>query len=126
MTNDMDDACVLLEEAVKLVERGWAQGTRAIDEKGINCSPRSESASAWCALGAIEAALPLVSEDSYCRRRAFKCAWEVLHQAIWENFQICTSITAWNDGIGRQQSEVLALFGDTIKRLRTHDKGEAA
>ena len=123
-TNTLDDACVLLEGAVKLVERGWTQGNGAIDETGTTCSPRSKSAYAWCALGAIEAVLPHISKYSDRRRSAFKCAWEVLHQVIQKNFQIRTSITAWNDGVGRQQSEVLALFGDTIQRLRTLDGEE--
>ena len=122
----MDDARILFEGAKKHIERGWTQGSQAVDETGTTCIPSSESARAWCPLGAIMAVLPHISKYSSRRRSAFECAWRVLHQVIQKNFQIRTSITAWNDAVGRQQSEVLALLDKAIESLEPNTHGERA
>lgn len=46
----------ILQDAARLVERGWCVGHAAIDRNGDPCDQLSSEAVAWSAMGALEAA----------------------------------------------------------------------
>ena len=43
-----------MNEAIKLIEKGWVRNATAIDKDENDVAPSSDEAVAWCPLGALE------------------------------------------------------------------------
>ena len=92
-----------LKRALKLIQKGWTQGTLARDQKGAEVSSSSRSAVQWCALGALT---------------AYKAADDIeaaqfIRRCIPARYDNCVS--DWNDSPRRTKQEVISVFKKAIK-----------
>lgn len=92
-------ASQVLEEAVELIETGWHQGWM-----------QNEDGTAYCAIGAMWKVTAASDGLSY----------NLAHNALFDH--IGSSITNWNDVIGRTKEEVIDAMMQTAKQLR--NRGE--
>jgi hypothetical protein len=99
----------VLEEARDLIanERYWTTGAFARDRLGMKVSPRNESASQWCAIGALERVQicwPPSPIDHYAAR--------ILYRARPRPYVV----TEVNDRLGHEA--VLAMYDRAIALAR--------
>jgi hypothetical protein len=108
----------ILETAMAYVERGWTQVELAVDDAGHEVEPESSMATAWCATGAILAAMTRLGitdrwgyaslddtrakQAMYRLARSFGCADD-----DWR-FGIEATVMEWND---RQDSAEDVILG---------------
>lgn len=111
----------VLELAAELVERGWCQGTSARDASGAGVIWDSRKAVAWCAEGAIAAAVGF--EEG--RRLRLPSAWDRAE------FSACQTLLAlelrargvktgpqkWNDAPERTAAEVAEVLRAAVAHL---------
>jgi hypothetical protein len=95
-----------LQNALSLIQKGWVQGTPAVNAKGRFCWPWNY-ASAWCAGGAVCA----VTLDDDLRAETMRR----LAQSAGVG-----DITAWNDRRGRTQQDVIAVFRKAMGEGQNH------
>jgi hypothetical protein len=91
----------VLIQAKAIIERGWCQGTYAIDNDGHPVDFDSQKAVAWC----IRGATCLIAPDGYHNRYG-------AHELI-KSITI-TPISQWNDEPGRTKEEVLDVLTQAI------------
>lgn len=97
-----------LQEARKLIERGWCQNAFAKDKYGEPVAVRSKSACAWCAAGAIA----YVCQSSH-RQNCF-----VLFSSATKSWK---GVDAWNDMRRRTKKQILATFDKAIVLARAEE-----
>jgi hypothetical protein len=85
----------------------WTQYKIARNEAGLFVSPRSPGAVCWCSAGAVEKVCGFKNE-------LFNDAIAALNScAINQGY---TSIVNFNDDVGTEQRDVLAMFDKAIKK----------
>ena len=92
------------------IERGWTQGSSARDVYGESVLANSPRAVTWCAIGAINAAMPGASIE----RR------EVLRNELRDALAVgrtvgVTPVSAYNDQFATKKADILALFDRAIE-----------
>ena len=89
--------------AIAKIEQGWCQGYSAVDKEGTHVSPSDPRACAFCAIGALAAALP----DSYQENE--QMSWR-LRRIMRNKMGKDLLITEWNDDPATTKEDVLAMF----------------
>ncbi len=89
------------------LEKGWTQGSFAIDINGALVSVRSTNAVCWCLTGAIEASYRHLNYN------------EIIIYSITEEIKKITGAKTviWNDTKGRTQEEVVKLMKQVESNL---------
>jgi hypothetical protein len=118
---------VLLACARLLIEKGWTQGARAVDERGIPCSPLGPRAVRWDLEGALQRAayyiLALPSGANVYAEPAYQEALRALSRSCGPSPSgrprpsRGTPITAFNDSPGRQPQEILTVLDQALEYL---------
>ena len=107
----------ILRHARKIVATSWTHGGEAVDKAGYTTYFDSDSAVAWCAVGAIKKADANVPDDGTPQwLRLDVICGELLHTVDvgWTEYP---GVRSWNDSFGRTQKQVVAAFDATIARL---------
>lgn len=114
MTNPTTDR--IIEGAAARLAIGWTQEHMAEDVHGLACDPEDTEAAAWCALGAVTAAVDsLALNDARQERKAIRAAlYRVAFAAgcaddDWEE-GIESAVSSWNDDDRRTQEDVVLAF----------------
>ena len=99
-------------------ESAWTRNEWAINEDGQKCTPGSQFAVAWCAVGACQLAEWNIFPDAGwraedARSRAIRKLTQVLKD--WGEWR---SVTEYNDSENVSHKQVLALFDEAIERCR--------
>lgn len=97
------------EKAAQLVDKGWVQGTNALDEAGRITDFFDPGAVRFCAVGAIARAARQVSDFEHYDR---------LIRLIRKHELPDIFLIVWNDEPGRTKEEVRDLFLRVAERLR--------
>ena len=98
----------IYNKAADLVEKGWTRGAMARDDRGDDCEIGSDYAESWCLVGALNLACRGLWLDGGLA--------EGQYREIREGLRIDCSLTAWNDGPGRTQKDVIKLLRDTAEQ----------
>lgn len=112
---------VLLAAAHVILTKGWTQGTRAVDEYGVSCSPLGLRAVAWDLEGALFRAayclLAVPASGNIHREPAYCQAHAVLERAVGAKPRrrlARGALADYNDAPERTAPEVLALLETVI------------
>jgi hypothetical protein len=119
---------VLLAAARLLLEKGWCQGARALDEHGVPCSPLSPRAVCWDLEGAIQRAayyiLALPAGGTIQAEPAYQTAIAALMSCGDLAFPRYrprrhrpTPLSAYNDHPERHREEITALLETAFTAL---------
>jgi hypothetical protein len=97
----------ILQDAQRLVERGWTQHADSRDAAGAEVEPWSPDAASWSLLGAIVAA-----SEAFAQRHQRDLPLEQLAEALHELAKLIDddSLASWNDAPGRTQEQVAATL----------------
>ena len=105
----------------------WVQGPLAVDGRGVSVLPESETACAWCSLGAVDREYFRMfpnserqlnsmglQQDDYLQI-AVRC--ELEEAVFWHTKGECRAVPRFNDRSETEHSEVLAVFDKAIAKL---------
>lgn len=96
-----EEAEKLVDRAIAIVKTGWCQGSNARNKEGLSVGYYSDEAKTFCLLGAIyRAETDLGVPDGVSRR---------VRHLIYP-FLEGMNLDEWNDQLGRNQSEVVAVL----------------
>jgi hypothetical protein len=105
----------LLQQARKLVARGWCQGSDARDSNGAGVEPWDPQAASWSLLGALVAAVELEAAASgEIPLSELAAALNPLADLVDTD-----SLAAWNDKPDRSQAEVVAVLDRAVMGYAT-------
>jgi hypothetical protein len=104
----------MLRKARGFLERGWAQGSFAVDAEGEKVVPGDDSACAWCVQGSL-----LAASNWKASAETELITTVLLEYSRKGRSPESASIVKWNDTPGRTKEEVLTLFDKTIERLES-------
>ena len=108
-------ALEILEEARNLISHpgAWTQATEARDADRKPVAPSSADACSWCSIGVLErVADDPVGYGSGRRLASFRHALGILNARLGTRGE--PPLTIFNDGKGRTQAEIVALFDAAI------------
>jgi hypothetical protein len=94
------------------IEKGWTQRTYARDHFNEPCRVSDDSASKFCALGAVTK-VSLDAPDSIWMQSTL--GWALEKAA--EQLGVFPAIATYNDGPFRTKEEILALFDEALRIL---------
>lgn len=102
----------VLKRALSKIKKNWIQGASARNKKGDVVPTHSPNAVSFCAVGAIQASIPLSFGNYFIKLGCFKLLEKA--KSIYSTNPI-DSIIAWNDVHGRTKEEVIKTFEKAIK-----------
>ena len=108
-----------LEKARSLVKRGWCQQLEARTDDGEKCSPFSDEATYFCAIGSMIRASKFDFEKDWitgtpCKNYPLFMEMEKVFKKVNDTGQIVT----WNDHPTQTKENVLSAFDKAIDYMR--------
>ena len=118
LSNEKQDPLSVLHDARRHIEAGWCKFRLAETAQGYGRPGNSKDAVAWCALGALGAALGIGHPDTspvgrYCMR-----ALERNVPPGYGDNSFCDRVVAFNNDSRTSQDDILGLFDRTIEAQR--------